>query len=289
MQPGERIPVIKRIAKRLSDGGDWDEIDFTLDQFGFSTLERWDGTPYEYVRSLLKSESSEKISALDRYLSGQASPDEEPWKDGRFRLFISHIAKEKLAAHRLKYALSFFGVDGFVAHEDIKPGKEWQRVIEAALRSCDALTTLLHTGFKESHWCDQEVGFALGRGVPVVPIRVDLDPYGFIGSVQAVVPGLHDSLDLAHEVVEVCLSDKRTSAALTEAVVQRLVRAGSFDQANRLAKLLAKEPQRVTLDQMRRLRTAQQENYEVESAFDVDSALGAIERSLNAARPASSQ
>ncbi len=43
----------------------------------------------------------------------------------------------------------------------------------------------MHDGFKESNWTDQEVGFAMGRGLPVFSIRFDQDPYGFIGRFQA--------------------------------------------------------------------------------------------------------
>jgi hypothetical protein len=285
MQPGERIAVIKRIARRLAAEDDWNEIDFTLDQFGFRTLDSWPGTQYEYVRYLLKNEPPDKIAALDQYLSGHASPDEEPWEDGRFRLFISHIANQRLAAHELKCAVAFYGVDGFEAHEDIKPGREWQRVIEAALHSCDALTALLHQGFKESSWCDQEVGFALGRGVPVVPMKIHLDPYGFFGLVQAISPGTRKPKDVARELVDIHLNDKRTSEVLTEAIVRRLMEAQSFDQANGLAKLLSEKPERVTRDQMTRLRKAQKENGQVESAFDVEHAFAKIERALAPTSP----
>jgi hypothetical protein len=34
------------------------------------------------------------------------------------------------------------------------------------LHSCDALVGILHEGFRESPWCDQEVGIVLGREKP---------------------------------------------------------------------------------------------------------------------------
>jgi len=126
----------------------------------------------------------------------------------------------------------------FVAHEDINPGKEWQYEIEKALRSCHALAALLRKGFRESDWCAQEVGFVLGRGLPVVPIKFDLNPYGFFGSVQA-LPGTGLEIKvLARKIVDVLLNDKRTSESLRDSFVEALIEARSFDQANTLAGLL---------------------------------------------------
>jgi hypothetical protein len=282
MGPAERIPVINRIADRLAAEEDWSEIDFVLDQFGFETFDHWSGSYRDYVRRVLRNAPSEMLSSLDNYLSGQVPPGEAPWAEGRFRLFISHIAKQKLSAHELKSAMAFYGVDAFVAHQDIKSGKEWQQVIEAALHSCHALVALLHEGFKESNWCEQEVGFALGRGVPVVPMKIELDPYGFLGSVQAVIPGKRELKDVARELLDIFLGDKRTSEAIVEAIVRRLVESESFEQSNGLAKLLADEPGRVSADQLKRLRQAQKENFQVLSAWDVDGWLGKIEAALAA-------
>jgi TIR domain len=73
-----------------------------------------------------------------------------------------------------------FGVDAFVAHDTIEPTRPWQDVIESALATCHALAALVTTDFKESNWCDQEVGFAVGRGILIISVRIGHDPYGFI-------------------------------------------------------------------------------------------------------------
>ena len=49
----------------------------------------------------------------------------------------------------------------------------------------DAFVALLTEGFHDSLWTDQEVGFALSRGVPILAVRLGKDPYGFIGKFQA--------------------------------------------------------------------------------------------------------
>ena len=286
MQSGERLEAVKRILERLKSE-DWAEIDLTLDSFGLPTNDSWHSSDDKrgYIVAMLRGEDTDKISDLDGYLAGPSSAGGANWEDGPFRLFFSHLAVQRKTAHELKSALRPFGVDAFVAHDDIDPGAEWQHAMERALGSCDALAALLHDGFRESSWCAQEVGFVLGRGLPVVPVKFDLDPYGFFGSVQA-LPGrtVHTST-LARRIVDVLLKDKRTADRLREAIVSALEGARSFAQANMLVKLLAEEPEKVTPDQLQRLRQAEKENREVSGAFEVEAALGAIERVVGVATP----
>jgi len=107
------------------------------------------------------------------------------WRKGMFRLFISHLAGHRKWAGELQEALLPYGISSFVAHNDIEPTTEWQNQIETALSTCDALVALLHEKFHESKWTDQEVGFAMGRGVPVYSVHFGEAPYGFIGRFQA--------------------------------------------------------------------------------------------------------
>ncbi|MBL4663271.1 MAG: toll/interleukin-1 receptor domain-containing protein [Flavobacteriaceae bacterium] len=87
---------------------------------------------------------------------------------------------------QLKNELEKYGISSFVAHEDIEPTKEWQVEIEKGLFSMDALCAILMPGFNDSKWTDQEIGFALGRELLIIPVRKDLDPYGFIGKYQGI-------------------------------------------------------------------------------------------------------
>lgn len=52
------------------------------------------------------------------------------WRNGYFRMFISHITSKKQQASNLKNALEEFGITSFVAHEDINPTREWQKEIQ---------------------------------------------------------------------------------------------------------------------------------------------------------------
>jgi len=106
------------------------------------------------------------------------------WGSGHVRVFLSHKAEYKEETSKLKEWLGRCGIACFVAHEDIQPTQDWQREIEYALRSMDAVVALLTEGFHQSNWTDQELGIALGRGVPVVAVCLDIPPYGFVGKHQ---------------------------------------------------------------------------------------------------------
>ena len=97
---------------------------------------------------------------------GKYMPDDYDtsyWDQDCFKLFISHPSSIKQTAKSLSNQLIQYGISAFVAHEDIEPSKEWIKIIESALVSCDALLALLNEDFKTSNWCDQEAGIVFGR------------------------------------------------------------------------------------------------------------------------------
>ena len=108
------------------------------------------------------------------------------WKVGYYKVFISHVSKYKESASNLKLLLEPYGISAFVAHEDIKPSKEWEVEIEKALFSMNALCAILTPDFCESSWCDQECGYAFGRNVLTIPIEKGQLPYGMFGKIQAI-------------------------------------------------------------------------------------------------------
>src|SRR6516225_1978448 len=130
-------------------------------------------------RQTTKTPLFERRGNLTRRASSERT--QKIWGDDGYRIFLSHKAEVKREAGALKDKLGLFGATCFVAHEDIQPTKAWQDEIENALKSMDAFVALLTKKYHYSKWTDQEVGFAVCRGVPVIAVRFDIDPYGFIG------------------------------------------------------------------------------------------------------------
>jgi hypothetical protein len=153
------------------------------------------------------------------------------WTEGQYRLFLTHRSEVKKETAALKDKLSRYGVSCFVAHSDIHPTQEWQDEIENALATMDGLVALMTKEFHESHWTDQEVGYAFARGVPIIAVRLGRDPYGFIGKFQ----GLSSTWENAPEAIAKLLI--RHDRMFT-AYVAALKECGSFNEGNALAAIL---------------------------------------------------
>jgi hypothetical protein len=154
------------------------------------------------------------------------------WGTQGFRLFLSHKAESKKEVAILKARLRQFGIAGFVAHEDIQPTKAWQDEIESALASMDGFVALMTENFHDSDWTDQEVGYALARGVPIIAVRLGRDPYGFIGKFQALSCSW---VDAPVEIVKLLINDSR----VFNGYIQALRECPSWEEGNELAKILS--------------------------------------------------
>lgn len=256
MKPGDRIKLIKHLGVSLG-ALDWSELDLTLRQFGLPWSDQWNGNDrVAYAIEHIEQAPEEKLLELDEYLfpaTGPTAgatqreagdPGKGVWTKGLFRLFLSHTSKHKQALSELKVALRRLSIDGFVAHEDIEPTKTWEPEIEKALVSCDALATYLTPDFPESKWTDQEVGWCAGRGVPMLPIRLGLDPYGFIGKFQAIAGVGKSADDLAAEIFELLLKHRDAAPRMASALVNRFAESPSYNAARDNLKLIQRIPKR---------------------------------------------
>lgn len=230
--------------------------------------------PNEHIEGLVIAPNLEEIPDSDG-----AQPATPPvfWQDGSLRLFLSHVSAFKAEASALNRRLAAYGVSTFIAHEDIEPTKEWVDEIRLALATCDALACLLTPGFNESKWTDQEVGFAVGRGTLVVPIRLGVDPYGFIARYQG-YPGVGKTPEqLAEGVVEILGKHPSTRARMADALVTLFERSSTYAEAKARAKNLSLV-RFWTAELSARLRRALQENAQISEAYGVPSQ---IERFLS--------
>lgn len=172
------------------------------------------------------------------------------WAGGHYRIFLSHHHRIKNDAMALKRHLRMYGVDCFVAHEDIEPTEEWQSKIADALRSTNALIAMLTEDFHGSFWTDQEIGYALGREIPVFSIQMGQDPYGFIGKYQALShpdpatkPSTAFSISTrwewehkSFEIIEAIF--KIDHANIINPYIGTVKSCGSYDTGNNLARVL---------------------------------------------------
>jgi hypothetical protein len=181
------------------------------------------------------------------------------WGNSGYRVFLSHKTEVKKEVAILKNRLQLFGISCFVAHKDIKPTKVWQDEIENALQSMDAFIALMTDSFHDSDWTDQEVGFALGRGVPLIAVKFGRDPYGFIGKFQALTC---DWDSATKGIVGLLIEHSRMLDAYIDAVKSCI----SFDNGNLLAEILPSIT-RLTDIQTEKLILAFNENSQVQASY----------------------
>ena len=225
LSPSQRVHVISEIARRLGNE-EWSLIDLTLRQFRLEWTDDWHGNDRaSYVIAMIDRADDSDLIALSRHLGYELTSSRlqvEPsfWEAGFSRVFVSHLATFRRFAGEVQQALQHHGMSAFVAHNDIEPTAEWQNEIELALATCDAMLVLLHPGFHDSDWTDQEIGYAMGRGIMIVAVRLGTDPYGFIGRFQA-LDGQNKSAEvLARELFHILRRHRMTRRAVAQGVVE---------------------------------------------------------------------
>jgi TIR domain-containing protein len=233
VRTGERITLIKRVAAALSDERLAD-VELTLREFGMEYDHRVPGGLYEMVVDAAQGASDEVLIGLNDHLHpdvrSQVSSSGGPWDPDAFRLFVSHTPGHRKFAGALRTTLKHVGIDCFVAHDTIETGREWLDEIESALNTCDALVAMLTPDFRDSQWCDQEVGFCVGRAVPIVGLRMPQDPHGFMFKYQGLKVHLTGSPSaVADELFAVFAKHEQTRSPMVRPIIQRYVRSGSFD------------------------------------------------------------
>lgn len=236
LSASQRLNLLKEITTRLSPE-DWPLIDITLDQFELPTSDRWEGEKSGYVLHMIKGAPDATLLELAQHVgvktpeAARTGVDPPFWQKRMFRLFISHLSSEKVYAAELQGALLKYGISAFVAHNDIEATLEWQAQIESALATADSLIALLHPKFHASNWTDQEIDFAMGRGIPVFAVRFGQDPYGFIGRFQAFSGSNKKADSLALEIFEAYRRNKQSRERMAEALISLFEESESFAQA----------------------------------------------------------
>lgn len=156
------------------------------------------------------------------------------------RLFISYNDEDKKLAGEIKNYLEYFGLDVFVAHDDINPSLEWQEVIIQNLDSTDIFLPLITEHFQRSAWVDQETGIALTKNKLIIPISVNgFNPYGFIAKYQSLKLNNEDLFGSCIKIIKAIMDNKRFNFPLSDTLIKRLEKSGTFENTGKISKLLS--------------------------------------------------
>jgi hypothetical protein len=257
------VSVFASIESRLSNVEK--EIEAKLQHFSRAY-------PNDHLNTVSVSPLASSAAASNARLVPSDMDVHRIWPDRMFRLFLSHVSAHRVAVGKLKDELARRGVAAFVAHEDIEPSLEWQNEIELALRSMHALAALITPDFHASLWTDQEMGWAFGRGLQVIPIRLGANPYGLAGKVQGLSGDLDLPAPLSSSIVDVLIKNQQTHGEMRRALAFAFSNASSFAMAKALCAHVV-QINDFTEEEIATLQNACTANGQVANAFDVPSAI----------------
>lgn len=197
----------------------------------------------EFIKHLIleiypPAESSPEIVNVEyRMLTKEIDSQSKAFIDASLRLFISYSHDDAIIAGKIKNGLTnYFGIDVFLAHEDIEGGYEWANEIIANLKRTDIFVPLLSQNFIASEFTDQETGAVYLQDKIIVPVSLDgTVPYGFINKIQAIkvkfdLLSAFDSnwMSLCVQIVKAVASVESFSVSVRNSIIRAFANSGSF-------------------------------------------------------------
>lgn len=266
----ERLDALFRCLERLQRT-DPQLVAVTLEEYSLPLAQpAGDLVSRGALLSSLRHGSTETLINLAHFLSRPQAllfKEDLPFHKEGLKLFFSHLSKSRTFAEKVSERLKGLGVEVLVAHRDIEPSQDWQTVLANGLDQCDGLVAFIESGFRESGWCDQEIGWALGRHCPVLCLfRDGMAPYGLAGRLQGVA--FESSSDeVVSEQILAWSSTGPLSGRLLESLVNAIEHSNSFDQTRTIVRTLRSiSATRLSRSQEERLKDACKENSQVRDA-----------------------
>jgi hypothetical protein len=102
----------------------------------------------------------------------------------------------------------------------------------------DALAAILTPQFNESKWTDQEVGIAMGRNVLIIPIRKEMDPYGFFGKYQGLQGQGKTISEVARGIYNILITNPRTKEKMYSSLVDMFLFSKTINEAQNNLQLI---------------------------------------------------
>jgi len=157
----------------------------------------------------------------------------------KVRIFLSYQTKKNMQlAGDIKKGLEYWGVDVFLAHEDIRPSRQWRKEIIENIRNCDVFMPLLTKHFRKSEWTDQESGMAVIESKIVIPLSVDATPHGFLADYQAHKLNLEELTRSCERILSALKSNSALEKRIRESFIQSFVNSQTFSEANEKSEFL---------------------------------------------------
>jgi len=102
------------------------------------------------------------------------------------QVFVSHAPADLETVQELFASIRNLPFGVYVAMEEVEPGRS-RHNLEGRIRNSDVLVAVLTERAATNQWVNQEVGYAIAKGIPVVPLYEN-DSYrgGYVDRVEGV-------------------------------------------------------------------------------------------------------
>ena len=141
-----------------------------------------------------------------------------------YRVFISYSHVDRKFAEKVRKRLEDIDAKP-MSDADIRGGARFTEEIRREISYAHVFISLLTRNSKERPWVHQELGYAMGLGVPILPLATDELPDGMAHEIQAV--------KVDSELLD--LSEKLTAEVLDGAVLaSQRAAPGRFECAQML-------------------------------------------------------
>jgi TIR domain len=154
------------------------------------------------------------------------------------KVFLSYHSSDKTLAGKIKLCLYHYGLEVFLAHEDIQPTEEWQTRILSELKKTDVFLPLLTENFITSKWTSQECGVAVAKETFIVSLKVSIDPFGFLSKYQAFNFKIENVVRSCSGIAKVIHKNRRLQKRFLDGLITSVGRSSTFEEAKERTSML---------------------------------------------------
>ena len=266
------IIEIKQLFKRLVVG----EIIELMDRSGVPDAPKVGNFRVDYLAKRLGKANVHQLASLSGVLKTRLG-DRELLKSSvtpisyrvgqTFQIFVSHSNAQADAACDLRENLAFGGIDCFVARGDDQLEMDRLEAVVTNLDAADVLLSLVSDCAVKSAICNQEIGFALGREIPVISLGDDLVLPGLAKPLEVIDRCAFDTeKNVALKVIDSMLQYPQLGPKLTDTLVDTLVSCSSPSDSFKIIGFCRKAlafSSYMTAGQLYELRRAARENDQI--------------------------
>lgn len=160
------------------------------------------------------------------------------------QVFLSYREDEegKEYASALREELAILGINAIMASRSIRPGAVWAQTILEHLEASSALLCIASRGYTDSAWCQQEIGWAIGRSIPALWICYDSteQSVGFLKDKQELrATNPVNEAEIARAVGAWLVREQETQEETRATLLRALTFSSTYQQTRDIAHVLA--------------------------------------------------